>query len=173
MGHEDPIPWLTLAFVTVNYNCRAQLSAPPNGSTKQVNEIRKVSEQIEARPAQTQKLVGELNFAPTAIMRRVGRVARRPLSDLVMRGGGRIDKGARWILEWLLRLPPVMAPRIIRPIGRAVVVRSYTYPGTTGGGIAAVASSSRQQVEFTVLLNGVAGRFLLESSGDINDIFGL
>ena len=164
---------VTVTFTTVDGKCEAQQPALLGRVTKLVGEIRLILERKEVSPAQTQKLVGKLNFAQTSVFGEVGTLALIPLYALVMRGGRGVNKRARWALEWRLKILPVVAPRIIRPIGRAVVVRSYTYPGTTGGGIAAVASSSRQQVEFTVLLNGVAGRFLLESSGDINDIFGL
>ena len=68
--------------------------------------LQKVSEEIEtilvekeALLAQMQKLVGKLNFAHTAVMGEVGRVALRPLYDMVMRGGGALGKRTSWAFE--------------------------------------------------------------------------
>ena len=45
------------------------------------------------------KLDGKSSFAQTSAMGRVDRVALRPLYDVVVRGGGKLDVGARWALE--------------------------------------------------------------------------
>ena len=54
-------------------------------------------------------LVGELNFAQTSAMGTVGRAALRPLYDVVMNGGGKLDKRTRWALKWRIKLRPVLA----------------------------------------------------------------
>ena len=66
-------------------------------------------------------------------------MALRPLYGIEMRGGGRLDTRARWTIERRLRLVPVIAPRVIKPVCRTVGVRIYSGACTTGGGIAAVA----------------------------------
>ena len=45
------------------------------------------------------KLVGELNFAQASAKGTESRAALRPLYDVVMRGGGKLDKRARWVLN--------------------------------------------------------------------------
>ena len=80
------------------------------------------------------KLAGEINFAQTSFKGGVGRVAPRPLYDILMKGGRRIGERSR-----RLELLPLAATRIIRPIGRAVDVRTYSDACTTGGGLPAVA----------------------------------
>ena len=122
--------------------------------------------------AELQKLVGKLNFAQTATMGKVGRVALRPLYDMIMRGGGQLDKRSSWALNWRLRLLPDMAPRLIKPIGSLVDVRIYSDACTTGGGMAAVALFSGTK-EVTVLMTGVADKKLLRSLETTNEIFGL
>ena len=49
----------------------------------------------EAFVAQNRGVVGALNFAQSSVMRKVGRVALRPLYGLVARGGGEVDNMAR------------------------------------------------------------------------------
>ena len=93
----------------------------------------------------------------------------RPLYDIATRGGGEIDTRARWALEWRSRLLPVLAARLIRPVGRTVDVRIYSDECTTGGGMAAVALPCRQEGDFTVLLEGAAEQLLLESLEETRD----
>ena len=76
-------------------------------------------------------------------MGKVGRVALRPLYDLVMTGGGRLDKRTRWALDWRIRLLPAMAPRVVKPISCVVDVRIYSDACTTEGGMTAIALFSR------------------------------
>ena len=68
---------------------------------------------------------------------------------------------------------PVMAPRIIKPIGRAVGGRIYSDACATGEGMAAVELLPRQVSEFTVLPKGTAGRLLQGSVAETNEIPGL
>ena len=70
---------------------------------------------------------------------KMGRVAPRPLYDAGVRGGGKLAKRARWTLEWLVKLLPVVAPRVIKPIGRTVDVRIYADARTAQGSMVAVA----------------------------------
>ena len=136
-------------------------------------EIESILRGKEVFLAQLQKLVGKLNFAQTAVMGKVGRVALRPLYDLVMRGGGKLDRRTRWALNWWTRLLPVMSPRIVKPVGCTADVRIYSDACTTGGGMAAIALFSRPTGEFMVQLKGKAEDLLLKSLKETNEIFGL
>ena len=79
---------------------------------------------------------------------------------------------ARWAPDWWIRLLPVLAPRIIKLMGRAVVVRICSDACTMGRGMAAVASFSGQVAEFTVLLKGAAGEVLADTVVETNEIIG-
>ena len=115
-----------------------------------------------------QTLVGKLNFAQTAVTGSLGRLALRPLYDLVMRGGGVLDKRARWALDWWIRLLPAMAPRIAKPISCAVDVRIYSDACTTEGGMAAIALLPRPPGEFMVQLKRKAEDLLRASLVEAN-----
>ena len=105
-----------------------------------------IPERNDAPLAQMRELL--LNFERTSVMGRVGRVALRPLYDLAMRGGGKLDIRPRWALSWRIQLSPKVAARITKPIGRAVDV-----------GIcldACAADFANILDEFAVLLKGAA-----------------
>ena len=163
---------VTITFYVVRSGCVALLSLSHDRVQKLSSEIEKILLADHIFLAELQKLVGKLNFAQTATMGKVGRVALRPLYDMVMRGGGQLDKRSRWALEWWVRLLPDMAPRMIRPIGHLVDVRIYSDACTTGGGLAAVALFSGNE-EVTVLLTGTADKKLLKSLETTNEIYGL
>ena len=69
-------------------------------SQKLSGEIARIVDGRESLPAQTQKLVAKLIFAQTSVMG----AALRPLCGMAMRGGGKLDRGARWPLECWLKL---------------------------------------------------------------------
>ena len=103
----------------------------------------------------------------------MGRIALRPLYDVIMRGGGGIDGRARWAIEGWARLLPDLAPRIKRPVGRTVDVRIYSDACATDGGMAAASLFSRSAGDFTVVLTGNAEPLLLEGIADTDEISGL
>ena len=96
------------------------------------DEIGRISEKEDVFLAQTQEMVGKLNFAQTSVTGEKGRVALRPLYDPVMRG-------ARWAPGWWIKLSPKMAPGKLEPIDRAADVRIYPDACTTDGWMAAIA----------------------------------
>ena len=71
----------------------------------------------------------------------------RPLYNLVIRGGGKLDRGSRWAASWWIQ------PLPIRP---AVDARMYSDARTTDEGLAAVAFFANNKDEFAVSLKGVA-----------------
>ena len=73
----------------------------------------------------------------------------------------------------MLNFLPASGPRVIKPRGRAVDVRSYSETCTTVAGAAAVALFSRQVTEFTELHDGTAAPVLDDSLVETNGIFGL
>ena len=79
---------VTADFRMIKEESEAQLSLPPERVRKTTQKMKAILKEKEIFLAQMQKLVGKLNFAQTAVMGKVGRVALRPLYDLVMRGGG-------------------------------------------------------------------------------------
>ena len=79
-------------------------------------------------------------------------MAPRPLYDIPMKRGRRIDEKSR-----RLELLPVAATRTIRPIGRAVDVRIYSDACTTGGGLAAVALPPRTVARVCSFAEGRGG----------------
>ena len=97
-------------------------------------------------------------------MGKVGRVSLPPLYDAVMKGGGEIDKKARWAVERRLKLLPNLAPRIIKPIGRAVGGTIYSDACATEGGVAAVTLFSIGENGLTVFLGGNAEPLPLEGT---------
>ena len=106
-------------------------------------------------------------------MGKIGRVALRPLYDILMRGEGVIDKRARWALEWQTRLLPATAPRIAKPINWTVGVGIYSDACTTEGGMAAIALFPRPPGEFMAQLKGKDENLLIESLAETNEILGL
>ena len=90
----------TERFLVVEGVCQAHLSLSPGRVQKLTDEISRTLQQKEAFLAQTQKLVGRLDFAETSVMGRAERVALRPRYDLVMRGGGKLDTRSEWALTW-------------------------------------------------------------------------
>ena len=164
---------VTVDFRMIKEECEAQLSLSHERVQKMVHEIKAILQEKEIFLAQMQKLVGKLNFAQTAVMGKVGRVALRPLYDLVMRGGGKLDNRTRWALNWWIRLLPAMSPRIVKPVGSEADVRIYSDACTTGGGMAAIALFSRPAGEFMVQLKGKAEDLLISSLAETNEIFGL
>ena len=79
---------------------RAKLSISVEEGRYLPGGIGGMSEKREAFLAQNREVVGALNFAQSSVMRKVGRVALRPLYGLVAKGGGKVDKMARGALEW-------------------------------------------------------------------------
>ena len=164
---------VTVEFKMIRGECEAQLSLPQKRVRNMMEEIKAILDEKEAFSAQMQKLVGKLNFAQAAVMGRVGRVALRPLYDLVMRGGGKLDKIARWALDWRIRLLPALAPRVVKPVGCTADVGIYSDACTTDGGMAAIALFPRPSGEFQGQLKGKAEDLLLNSLAATNEIFGL
>ena len=76
--------------------CEAQPPLPREKVRQIAGEITSILNGKEAFLAQMQKLVGKLKLAQTAVMGKVGRVALRPLYDMLIRGGRLIDEGPRW-----------------------------------------------------------------------------
>ena len=74
---------------------RAKLSISVEEGRYLPGGIGGMSEKREAFLAQNREVVGALNFAQSPVMRKVGRVALRPLYGLVAEGGGKVDKMAR------------------------------------------------------------------------------
>ena len=161
-GARVEFSWVTVTFIIVDEKCEAQLSTSSNRVEKLVSEISGILGQSEVSLAHMRKLVGKLNFAQTSVMRKVGSAASRPLSDLVMNGGWEIDEKARWSMGWWLKWLPNMAPEIIKPLGRAVVVGIYSDACATEGGAAAVALFARGEDGFAALLMGNAEPLPLE-----------
>ena len=87
-----------------------------------------------------------------------------------MIGGGKIDMGAGWAMEWWLLLLPELSPGIIKPVGRAAGVRIYSDARTADGGVAAVALFPKRAGEFAVLLKGNAKQLLPECISETNEI---
>ena len=67
----------------------------------EVSDLRRPN---EISLAQMQEMVGELNFAQTAVICRLGRVAVRPLFDFVPRGGAKVGPQTGWALDWHLQV---------------------------------------------------------------------
>ena len=75
---------VTITFYVVSSGCEAQLSISSERVKKLTIEIERILKRKHVFFAELQKLVGKLNFAQTATMGKVGRVAPRPLYDLIM-----------------------------------------------------------------------------------------
>ena len=82
--------------MVIRNKCEAQLLLSQERIRKVPEKIKTILEKKAASFAQTQELLGELNFALTSVMRKVGRVALRPPYDVVMGGGGALGKRASW-----------------------------------------------------------------------------
>lgn len=109
-------------------------------------------------PDRIRKLAGGIS---RILQRKV--VALRPLYRPGTRGGGELDKRAKWALRRRIQLPPNIAPRIMQSIGTAVDVRLFWGAWCADGGLAAVACFSNHGDEFLVLLKSAAERGLIES----------
>ena len=91
--------------------CESQLSLSAENARKASNEIGRISGKRKVFLSQMRKLVGILNFAQTSVVGRVGRVALRPLYDLVMRGGGKADEKGRMVPRIVGDVAPESGPQ--------------------------------------------------------------
>ena len=124
--------------------CQVRSSLSPEKVQKLTDGISRTLQQKEAFFNSNSKTTGELNFAQTTVAGRVGRVALRPLYDLVMGGGSELDFRATKALTWRIHLLLSIAARIMRPIGSAFDVRIFSVAGATDEGPAAVAFVSNR-----------------------------
>ena len=88
----------TARFVVVDGVRQTHLSLSPDRVLKQTDEISRILKQEGAFLAQMRKLAWGLHFSHTSVIGRAGRVALRPLDDLAMRGGGKLDTRPKWAL---------------------------------------------------------------------------
>ena len=72
--------------------CEAQLPISVEHARKVSDATGQISAKQKAFLSQMRKLVGILSFTQTSVAGEVGRVALRSLYDLVIRGGGKVDK---------------------------------------------------------------------------------
>ena len=132
---------MRLSIRSARSTCRRELTyeiVRPTFAAASVREltydIALIFRQREVSLAQKEKKQRELNFSRTAVMGGVGRVVLRPLYDLVMRGGGKLDARSKWALAWYIQLIPKIGPRILRLIEFAVDVRFYSDARTADEG---------------------------------------
>ena len=112
--------------------------------------------------AQMRGLVGQRNFALSAVMGKIGWLALRPQNDLVIGGGGKLDPRSRSALSWRPRQLPIVAPRRIRPVGGTVDVRVYSDERAVERGLDVVACLRHGRDVFPVLTTGAADATLFE-----------
>ena len=102
---------LTVRVSFVIKECSAHAPSMAARIEKLASEMRPIRGRKEVRVTRTHTLAGKLNFAQTAVVCRIGRIAVRTLRDLLMKGVGDPDPRSRWAIRCRIRLIPDTAPR--------------------------------------------------------------